>query len=173
MTQRPQSLHYAGPLPGGGNGYRIVLDGSAGRAEANVQVGPRHLDERGLDTPTVMSDLDAQNYKSLLQAVADFDKAGHVMMFEHGDVEVVAPCTMPEKMRPVALEPAGSAGNGEFVYRVTMRTACGEKTYSFDVSPDGPGLSWEKAFFKDMGGSTQLADPLLDAILDFFAATNS
>jgi len=172
MRQRPQSLHYTGPLPDGGNGYRIVLDGSAGRSEAAVKVGPRHLDERGEDSPSVASDLDAQTYKSLLQAVADFDKAGHIMMFEHGAVEVVPPCTLPEKMRPVALEPAGNAANGDSIYRVTMNTAQGEKTYSFDISPSGPGLSWERAFFKDMGGSTQLADPLLDAILDFFRAVN-
>jgi hypothetical protein len=173
---QPHSLQYLERTIDGGNSYRIVLRSQIDLVESVVHIAPRVLDDLGNDSPRLISDLDPVQFQLLLKAVADFDKAGHIMMFEHGPIEAEPPCRVPEAMRPVRLSlldgAVASAGSeGVSTAQVTVAVGAEMKTYDFKISTE-PALSvrWEKQFFKDMGGSSQLAGPLLDAIREFFQA---
>ncbi|MBS1993496.1 MAG: hypothetical protein JSS83_23435 [Cyanobacteria bacterium SZAS LIN-3] len=170
---QPQSLHYLERTADGGNSYRVVFLDQNKPVESRVLIAARSLDAQGNDQPRISSELDSRQFDLLLKAVANFDKAGHVMMFEHGTVEAEPPCRVPEPMRPVVLSLSTALADSEGVTTVQVVVAAGaaKKSYDFKISTE-PALSvrWEKQFFQDMGGSIQLAAPLLDAIREFFQA---
>jgi hypothetical protein len=137
-----------------------------------ITIGKRKLDESGHDEPTISHSLDATENETLLEAIKDFDKAGHILTFECGPVTAAPPLTLPPPMRPIELQYSVEPQKSEQQCVIVMEfSSNNHRRYIFDVSDEpAVNLRYPKDFFKDMGGCIDLAAPLFDAIRKFYTA---
>jgi hypothetical protein len=106
--------------------------------------------------------------KALENALHNFDRATHRMMLEEGPYEVIAPAQIPNKVKPCKLAFKEKKDEKTFLYVVTFETSSGSKDYTFQVTGgEIPGINFNDDFFEELGKTTQFADSLLAAILEF------
>ncbi|MBU6452708.1 MAG: hypothetical protein KGS72_13060 [Cyanobacteria bacterium REEB67] len=166
------SIKYLGRNADGSSEYSMAVATGAELLEYVITVAARNPKTDLVQQPAVTS-AGSNISPDMRTTIENFDKAGHIMMFEHGDVEAAAPFAVPEKMRPIEIVALAEDKNGMFPFDVTLETASGNIRYRFNVTAGPtPGLHWEKNFTAAMGGSTHFATPLLDAIIGFFEVNN-
>ena len=171
-SMTPLKLIYKSVHEDGSHSYGIFLNCNGSEKSTIVTVAKRHLNDRGLDDPAIESELNCDENESLLEAVKDFDKAGHILTFECGPIVAEPPLTLPPPMRPVELEYLFKPEETRHHFAVVMEHPDKiRKQYIFPVS-DEPyvNLQYPKEFFKDLGGCMDLAAPLFDAIRKFYIA---
>jgi hypothetical protein len=165
-------LKYLGRNTDGSREYSIAAAAGDDFSECVVRVDAR-IPETDLEQHPTITSTSGNISPGIRAVIENFDKAGHIMMFEHGRVAASAPYVVPQKMRPIELVALAKNKSGKYPFEVTIETASGNKKYIFDITPEPtPGICWEKKFVTDMGGSTHLATPLLDAIVGFFEVNN-
>ncbi|MBU6452709.1 MAG: hypothetical protein KGS72_13065 [Cyanobacteria bacterium REEB67] len=169
----PTRLIYETANAEGSHTYRVFSSsGSGDEQSALITIGKRKLDKSGHDKPTISHSLNANANKTLLEAIEDFDKAGHILTFECGPITAAPPLTVPPPMRPIELQYSIEPQKSEQQCIIVMEVSSNNhRQYTFDASDEpAVNLRYPKEFFKDMGGCIDLAAPLFDAIRKFYIA---
>ncbi|MBU6452707.1 MAG: hypothetical protein KGS72_13055 [Cyanobacteria bacterium REEB67] len=154
--------------------YRLSLQNQGKTTEESIAIKYQRRSQNTSNNCNRYSEGEIIPQKALENALYNFDRATHRMMLEEGPIEVVPPAQLPNKVKPHKLTFKGKKDENTFLYIVEFETESGTKEYTFAVTGgEIPGVNFDDEFFEDLGQTTQFADALLAAILEFHLARNA
>lgn len=145
---------------------RFVDDGKAidyGFAVEGDRVAVRELALR-----EILERLDEETVQNLYNCVLCFHQAQDSFKQE---IEPVSVEQSKKDLRPICMMMQEKNVDEAADFVVSFETDDSKIDYVFEVTKSGPlpGVGWEHQFFRDLLGELDLAKPLFDSILSFYA----
>jgi hypothetical protein len=152
--------------------YTVRLEGPQGQEPHPVTTDENGRATEAAEVDSLIASIGNESTELLLRAVSEFHKAARTMFYDPATLQVVPPATRPKRLKPIMIAYEGLEENEDnrHQYRVLYEAPGEPISHVFVVDGDVMTIAWEDAFFNDMGGSTTLATPLLNSIMDMFEA---
>ena len=152
--------------------YTVRLEGPQGHEPHPVTTDENGRATEAAEVDSLVASLGNESAELLLRAVSEFHKAARTMFYDPATLQVVPPATRPKRLKPIMIAHEGleEGEDNRHLYRVLYEAPGEPISHVFIVDGDVMTIAWADAFFDDMGGSTALAAPLLNSIMDMYEA---